>query len=1204
MSTIVNKIESILTSEYSTANFVELMREIFDSMKIVAPNNFRQEFSNFSTHIVGRAHVGNYTTPEDKKIAIFAVQLKKENYVEGSRSTQRSYAKKLIEGGNCDAAIVAFYTECEPKWRLSFVRLDYEMKIEQGKLKTTENITPAKRYSFLVGKDEPSHTAIDRFRQFIIDQNSNPSLDEIEEAFSVEKVTKEFFDLYCEKFYQLQKYLDANEDFVEESKRCGFTSEQYAKKLMGQIVFLYFLQKKGWLGVSVWTPTLTEKEYKNIYFVSGAQGRIIKEHLPKIYIGQPDGTYRLNSKALDMISDDNEEVIANHMVRKKTWGDGSKKFLRTIFEYSKTHKGHFFENYLEPLFYDTLNKNRGAMGYCPALHARVPFLSGGLFEPLDGYDWKSNCFDIPDEIFSNKQDANDRNADGILDIFDRYNFTMSEDEPMEREVAIDPEMLGKIFENLLEIKDRKSNGAFYTPREIVHYMCQESLINYLIRKTNISEDALRDFILYGDFMKDEDTVKSKREGNGGMYISDEIFKINEEGNIVVNRLKDIDDALASVRVADPAVGSGAFPLGMVNEIVRARANITSYLTIGMNANDKRLLFKNERSPYALKFNAVRNSIFAVDIEPSAVDITQLRLWLSLVIDDEITPDAANELEGHKNPLPLPNLECNILCGNSLNDKFEGIELINESKLICNTSAFTQINMGRNAFETILKELLSVQDKLFVCDEPNRKMELKAQIQSLKDMIIEEQMQCCSEELKESYMEAIQKSSKPFTLWHLDFARVFRDNGGFDIVIGNPPYVQLQKSISDDMKLGDLYEDLGFETFAKTGDIYCLFYEKGYNLLCKDGILSFITSNKWMRAGYGKRLRAFLANKSNPIKLIDFGGTKVFESATVDVNILMFAKQKNMCNTLACTIKDDCQNNLSVYIEQKSSQTVFDTDDCWVILSSIEQSIKQKICNVGTPLSEWNLSIYRGVLTGFNEAFIVSGEIKDALINSDPKSAEIIRPILRGRDIKRYEHSFADLWLINTHNGIKSKNIPPINIEDYPAIKDHLDNFYSKLEKRADKGDTPYNLRNCVYMDDFSKQKIIYPETTQGAYFILDNGEFYLDKTCFFMISEYPHYLIATLSSKLFEYAYKHIFSSIELGASAYQYNKHAFVLLPVIEPSKVDGQTLIQLKEYVDAAMIEKSQNLKQEIIKKIDTIIYNLYDISNEEILHIEGIS
>ena len=1201
MSTIVNKIESILTSEYSTANFVELMREIFDSMKIVAPNNFRQEFSNFSTHIVGCAHVGNYTTPEDKKIAIFAVQLKKENYVEGSRSTQRSYAKKLIEGGNCDAAIVAFYTECEPKWRLSFVRLDYEMKIEQGKLKTTENITPAKRYSFLVGKDEPSHTAIDRFRQFIIDQNSNPSLDEIEEAFSVEKVTKEFFDLYCEKFYQLQKYLDANEDFVEESKRCGFTSEQYAKKLMGQIVFLYFLQKKGWLGVSVWTPTLTEKEYKNIYFVSGAQGRIIKEHLPKIYIGQPDGTYRLNSKALDMISDDNEEVIANHMVRKKTWGDGSKKFLRTIFEYSKTHKGHFFENYLEPLFYDTLNKNRGAMGYCPALHARVPFLSGGLFEPLDGYDWKSNCFDIPDEIFSNKQDANDRNADGILDIFDRYNFTMSEDEPMEREVAIDPEMLGKIFENLLEIKDRKSNGAFYTPREIVHYMCQESLINYLIRKTNISEDALRDFILYGDFMKDEDTVKSKREGNGGMYISDEIFKINEEGNIVVNRLKDIDDALASVRVADPAVGSGAFPLGMVNEIVRARANITSYLTIGMNANDKRLLFKNERSPYALKFNAVRNSIFAVDIEPSAVDITQLRLWLSLVIDDEITPDAANELEGHKNPLPLPNLECNILCGNSLNDKFEGIELINESKLICNTSAFTQINMGRNAFETILKELLSVQDKLFVCDEPNRKMELKAQIQSLKDMIIEEQMQCCSEELKESYMEAIQKSSKPFTLWHLDFARVFRDNGGFDIVIGNPPYVQLQKSISDDMKLGDLYEDLGFETFAKTGDIYCLFYEKGYNLLCKDGILSFITSNKWMRAGYGKRLRAFLANKSNPIKLIDFGGTKVFESATVDVNILMLAKQKNMCNTLACTIKDDCQNNLSVYVEQKSSQTVFDTDDCWVILSSIEQSIKQKICNVGTPLSKWNLSIYRGILTGFNEAFIVSGEIKDALINSDPKSAEIIRPILRGRDIKRYSFSYADLWLIAT---FPSKHY---NIDDYPAIKEHLLSFgIERLEQtgkthsicgetvKARKKTTNkwFETQDSIsYWDDFSKQKIVYREISDEMNACLIEDEVYVNNKCYIITGEHLEHLICVLNSKLF--------NKITLQCANSTGGKGRDFLNTVTVSKPDTNSKLCEL--YTE--MISLPADKQLELSNQIDHEVCLLYGLSDEEITYIDNL-
>lgn len=915
MSTVVNKIEQILTSEYSTANFVELMKEIFGSMKLVAPNNFRQEFSNFTSHIVGKAHVGNYTTPEGKRIAIFSVQLKKENYVESSRSTQRSYAKKLIEGGNCDAAIVAFYTEGEPKWRLSFVRLDYEMKIEQGKLKTTENITPAKRYSFLVGKDEPSHTAIDRFRQFIIDQNSNPSLDELEEAFSVEKVTKEFFELYCEKFYQLQEYLDSNEDFIDESKRCGFTSEQFAKKLLGQIVFLYFLQKKGWLGVNVWAPSLTEKEYKNIFFISGAQGRIIKEHLPKIYVAQPDGSYRFNSKALDIISDDDEEVIANHMVRKKTWGDGSKKFLRTIFDYSKTHKGHFFENYLEPLFYDTLNRNRGAMGYCPALHARVPFLSGGLFEPLDSYDWKHNTFDIPDEIFSNKTDANDRNATGILDIFDRYNFTMSEDEPMEREVAIDPEMLGKIFENLLEVRDRKSKGAFYTPREIVHYMCQESLINYLVRKTDLPETDIRDFILYGDFMKDEDTVKAKREGNGGMYISDKIFKIDENGNIIVNRLKDIDDALASVRVADPSVGSGAFPLGMVNEIVRARENITAYISIGMNANNKRLLYKNERSPYSLKYNAIRNSIFAVDLEPSAVDITQLRLWLSLVIDDEITPDATNDLEGHRNPLPLPNLESNILCGNSLVDEFMGIKLVRESDLIKNTSkGGTQTDIWQDSFEATLKQLLVVQDKLFVCDDPNRKVELKTELQSLKDMIVAEQLRYCSEETKVAYTQAVKKASKPFTLWHLDFARVFRDNGGFDIVIGNPPYLESRNACFSDAMKDELQSiikrryDKNAGWFPRGADLLIYFFELSLRLIREDGINTFITQNSWLDTEFGKKFQDYLLETTNVLGIVD-SDFKYFETADINT-VITFFQGKEGCHKPVLFAR--CHKNLKNY----------------------------------------------------------------------------------------------------------------------------------------------------------------------------------------------------------------------------------------------------------------------------------------------------
>ncbi|MBS6195822.1 MAG: class I SAM-dependent DNA methyltransferase, partial [Clostridiales bacterium] len=939
---IVQKIENILKAPYNTKNFVDMVREIFPDVKLVAPDKFRKEYSNFSSHIEGSIHVGIYRTPDKKNIIIMAVELNKSRYVENSRSTQRSYAKKLIENGNADAAFVAFYTSGNPKWRLSFVRLDYEMKIENGKLKTAENMTPAKRYSYLVGEGEPCHTAISRFERFIMDNMANPehpTLDGLEEAFSVEKVTDEFFQLYCEKFYQLQEQLESNEDFKIEAQQHNYSSAQFAKKLMGQIVFLYFLQKKGWLGVGAWPSTLTEKEYKNAFYARGTKSR---ELIPIVYKPVGDGTYKVSSKGLNSICDADEEILAQ-CVKGKPWGTGPQNFMRKLYELAEKRNVNFYDELLEPLFYGALNVNRGEQGYCPALHCRIPFLSGGLFEPIDGYDWEHNDFAIPNEVFSNAAVKGKRDADGILDIFDRYNFTMSEDEPMEREVAIDPEMLGKVFENLLEINDRKSKGAFYTPREIVHYMCQESLINYLANVLQIEEEAIRSFILYGDFMKDEDTVKEKRQGNGGMFISDKLYALDQSGTVVVNRLLDMDQALKDIRVADPAVGSGAFPLGMLNEIVRARQNISAYLAITMSPYDVRMMYQMERSPHELKYETIKNCIFASDIEPSAVDIAQLRLWLSLVIDDEINPDAQNILEGHRNPLPLPNLECNILCGNSLLDEFEDIKLINESELIGTAGEVYQRNMNQDRFDAILTQLISKQDELFRCDDTNKKHQLLEEIASLRDMIIMSQMYGCDSEKLEHYQESKKQASKPYVLWQLDFARVFKEKGGFDIVIGNPPYIQLQKEINEDTgeKLGDQYKNAGFESFARTGDIYCLFYEKGYSLLRENGVLSFITSNKWMRAGYGKALRGFFAQKTNPLILIDFAGQKIFESATVDVNILMFSKAKNEGNTVACIAKEECRDNLSVFVMQNSSQMNFTSSDSWTILSPIEQSIKRK-----------------------------------------------------------------------------------------------------------------------------------------------------------------------------------------------------------------------------------------------------------------------
>ncbi len=1216
MATEINKIQNILESKFSMENYVVLIEEVFSSAKIVSPYKQKSEYSNFTSHIVGYNHVADYVTPDGKSVLILAVELQKESYVENSRSTQRSYAKKLIESNNNDAAIIAFYTKNDSKWRLSYVRLDYDMKFEAGRLKAEEKITPAKRYSFLVGEDEPSHTAIERLYLFISDKNAHPTLNDLDEIFSVEKVTKEFFNLYCEKYHELRECLLENEDFLEESERCGFTVEQFAKKLMGQIVFLYFLQKKGWLGVGAWPETLTEKEYRNIFYTKGAQGKLIKDNLPKVYIKNED-EYILHTRALYHISPEAEEVIANNIPqnvaaeKRKNWGDGSKRFLRGLFEFYKKHdvNGNFYNDYLEPLFYDTLNKNRGNMGYSTLLHCRIPFLSGGLFEPINGYDWQLSDLRIPDEIFSNRDGKVENIGDGILDIFDRYNFTMSEDEPMEREVAIDPEMLGKVFENLLDVTDRKSKGAFYTPREIVHYMCQESLINYLTNTTRLEEEDIRDLIIYGDFMKDEDTVKEKRLGNSEMFISEDIFKVDRDGTIVVNRLNDIDEALKDIRIADPAVGSGAFPVGMLNEIVRARQTLTEYMAIvertkavsEAQANKLVRNLRSERNAYDLKKYTIQNSIFAVDIEPSAVDIAQLRLWLSLVIDDEINPSATNILEGHRNPLPLPNLECNILCGNSLVDEFEGYPLLGSNEDIATNYEGQAYSLFQNEYDAVISKILETQNLIFNCNEPLKKEQLLKELSSLKDTAIESQLFYMSPETRERYEATKDLTSKPYILWQLEFAKVFKEKGGFDVVIGNPPYIQLQKTINEDTgeKMGDQYQNLGFSTFAKTGDIYCLFYEKGYQLLHKNGVLSFITSNKWMRAGYGEKLRAFLANKTNPMCLIDFAGQKVFESATVDVNILILTKQTNQHRTIACVAKEASLDNLSVFIKQNRCIMNFQSSESWPIFSPVEQAIKRKIDAVGTPLRDWDISINYGIKTGCNEAFIINGAKKDELIAADPNSAEIIRPILRGKDVKRYNYDFADLWLINVHNGIKKDAIPAININDYPAVKAHLDKYYDKLCRRSDKGDTPYNLRNCVYMDDFSKQKIVWGNLCLSAQFAFVDEDLYINAPSP-MIVPGNKYLLAILNSSIGDWYIRQL--GVTRNGGYFEYKPMFIEQLPVPQISLEAQAPFIEIVDNIISAKKDHMNTSNLEAI--LNNMVYILYSLTDNEIKYIESFS
>ena len=878
--------------------------------------------------------------------------------------------------------------------------------------------------------------------------------------------------------------------------------------------------------------------------------------------------------------------------------------MRQLFNDCKKRGKNFFDDYLEPLFYEGLNQNRGDQAFFLPLHSRIPFLNGGLFEELEGYDWKNNDFCVPDELFSNA-DENGRDADGILDVFDRYNFTMVEDEPMEREVAVDPEMLGKVFENLLDVKDRKSKGAFYTPREIVHYMCQESLIRYLSHKTGITDGDIRKFILYGEYFREEDVKKTQsvyKDGkihhkvfdkNKALEMPETIFSYQKN----VNRLQELDDLLANVTVLDPAVGSGAFPLGMLTEIVKARETLTSYMSIELNRFQKHTL-RSDRNTYRMKRETIKNSIFACDLEASAADITKLRLWLSLVIDNQIRAEENEEFGYTTKPRELPNLDCNIICGNSLVDAFHGIKLITENSALGNLSAMRQgALLYDEHFTTQIHRLISMQDRLY--DEKMRveKERIKKEIQEIYDETILTNLNG-SQQAMNAYYERKNDVAKPFVLWQIMFPKVFRDNGGFDIVIGNPPYIQLQKEDENTgKKVGDQFAELGFQTFAKTGDIYCLFYEKGYQLLSPGGILAYITSNKWMRAGYGEKLRSFFAEKTNPLRLIDFGKQKIFASATVDVNILMFTKSENEERTLACTVGESCSSNLSVYIEQNSLVSSFAGKDSWTIMSPVEQNIRKKIQSCGVVLSEWNLAINYGIKTGCNDAFIISTEKKDELIAADLKSAELIRPILRGRDVKRYSYTFADLWLITTHNGIKSKNIPPVHVEDYPAIRKHLDEYYPQLAKRADRGNTPYNLRNCIYMNEFFKHKIIWGNLALSAQFTWAEEGYFINAPSS-MIVPGNKYLLAVLNSKLADWYIRQL--GVTRNGGYFEYKPMFVEQLPV---PMLDEKAQIPYIRLVDKILEEKrALNDTQLLESEINQRVYALYHLSEEEIRYIES--
>ena len=1140
-------------NKFDLARFKKFIVEFFNDAKLLNGEKLqdRWNWNEYAFYINGYYHVADYVDDKRNKIAIFAVELQKGRSPEKARGKQRNFIADRLKATNYDGAIAAFYSEDEKenRWRLSFVRLDYEFV--KGKI--GEKLTPAKRYSYLLGVDEPCHTAMQQLYPILEEERFNPSIEKLEEAFSVERVTKQFFEKYKEKYFELYEYLNANATFVDEASRCinsereedisKFT-EQFAKKLMGQIVFMYFLQKKGWLGVNAFPPKIRETEYKNAFFGCNAEH---KEIMKTLYVADDDGNYVRQGKAIHALSQ-SEQVYFAARIKGMPWETGPKNFVRILFNEAVKNGKNYFDDYLEPLFYEALNEKREADNYYARLHCRIPFLNGGLFEPLDGYDWENNNFSIPNEIFSNVATKGEREADGILDIFDRYNFTMNEDEPLEKEVAVDPEMLGKIFENLLDVKDRKSKGAFYTPREIVHYMCQESLINYLVNTVGTPYEDTKDFILYGEIMKDEDCSREVKQGYAEMLMPESIYK----------NLKAIDDALADVRVADPAVGSGAFPMGMVNEIVKARENITAYFARSLSSGQQHQLWNVTRHPYILKRDAMKNSIFAVDIEPSAVDITKLRLWLSLVVEFDVNSDN----DEFKNPPTLPNLECNILCGNSLIDEFEGVILFHGStKTGAGDDANWTADLFQDQVDRMLDRLIEKQRELFYANNHADKYRLKHEIDVLQQQVIWAE-QVMTNEVKERFIATFSMPSKPYILWKLAFAKVFREKGGFDIVIGNPPYVDSETMTRDMKEVRDYYTQR-YRVAKGNWDLFLLFIELGVKLLKTDGINSFILPNKLIAANYAKATRKLMSEYD--IKGIrDYSDVKVFDAAAVYPIVYLLIKSHEMNFSVIEKMRslDEC-----VY-KRTIEQSLFGKLDYWDQFLVNNGNITEILTKMNRNAPLCDFATVKGAAT-VNEAYI----IKDYLSEQEYAEDKNFKFINTGT-IDQYKTT----WAIDKTTYIKGAYIRPT------------------FDKHILKANLPTRF------EDSSKEKIIIGGMCKILECYYDEGKCLAGKsTVIILDSSIPlPCLLAILNSKLMSFYYQNHFSSLSLAGGFYRFGTPQIKLLPIPNLTEDVTERLVKLALYIGEEISETNPCDQQ--LNEIDNIVYNLYGLTPEEISIVEN--
>jgi len=860
---------------------------------------------------------------------------------------------------------------------------------------------------------------------------------------------------------------------------------------------------------------------------------------------------------------------------------------------------------LEMLFFDILAKKPNERTHKEFDY--IPYLNSSLFE-IHAYEEKSlkvsNLADDAKIPYYTKTVIKDQNGAKkstesktlhyLFEFLDAYDFGVESGEEIvsENRALINASVLGLIFEKLNGYKD----GSFYTPSFITSYMARESIHKAILQK-----------------FKDSYEIECEN-----------IASLNAELIRRKIKIEEIEKIVDTLTICDPAVGSGHFLVSALNEIIYAKSllgiiphrNEIEVINDDLIIKDFEYTKANnhplQKYLFIQKKKIIESSLFGVDINPNSVNICRLRLWIELLKNAYYQEDGTLET--------LPNIDINIKEGNSLISRFdlkdelkiknikheienyksrvrdykenlgtkkEVLESIRSLKEKFKLTLKAEWKVQKN-LESKLKEFVSefgfdgLNDNLLLIAIKNRYGQTKSLFGDEADEKKKAKM-LKELELLESQIEEIERGKiyENAFEWRFEFPEVLDEEGnfvGFDVVIGNPPYISLSKLKEID------YSRFGYEVYDKSGDILALFIEKGLSVLDKSANLSFIVSNSWLKTKYGESIKRVLEKNKIDSLVINFEDSQIFDEATVEsciVNLTLGENAKTQTiNIKNFTAKNATPKTLEEYIALNADG------------SNGESQLMQKIASKGKLLKEWNINIYRGVLTGFNEAFIIDTAKKEELVTKDPKSSEMLKPLIRGRDVKKYSIEWDGKWLINSHNN------PPVEIENYPAIKEHLDSHFEALQKRQDKGKTPYNLRNCAYLDDFEKPKIVWAELSDTQKFSYDESGIYPDKTVFFMRGENLKYLLAVLNSKLVFWYFGKIAATTGMGATMWQKAKLELLPIPICE----NEQPFITLVDKILEAKKENPQADTKELESEIDKMVYELYGLSEEEIRIIEG--